>query len=862
MRIFGIEIDLRSFWIGAVVASIFWAIILSLRPVFETAMEALRKQREEAKARVEGGIETTHRRIVYKQAQEMHIASSIFALDEIIQTPRLLAPPPQVEPGIGLYHEDIVSQAIPYMPDWPEVAAFYQAESLSLEEALSNENHLIFIGQPGTGKTTTLAYLAAQLANRALQVESLEERIPVLIHAANLGLPRPEAKKPEELLAPLVEDETSRAPLLSQSSIPNFLATVFQSGRALLLLDGVDELPPPQIQEVAAYLRLLLRAYPKTRIIATASTEYADGLIGLGMVPLVLMPWGKAEQSKLLDTWDQLWKKQVASQTWAQATDSVDTLLLKRWLGTENANLTPLEYTLKVWAGYAGDIRGPRGIDAIESHLRRLIPAEIPVAAAEMLGAQTSQNAVAFFDQAAAQEWIKAFETSQQAAIAAAAAETSATAEAPADETETEPETDAKGKDKPKAKGSKPEKKKPGPQPQSILGRLSSYGLLQPVTGAKLRFSHPVFAAFLAARGASKPEEVAAQANWSGRNLTMRYMAAYYDISPLVQNMLAEKDHILHRPQLGAAHLLREAPRNVPWRGMVMKALVELIQNEDLPVALRAQAMAGCVFSGEAGMGALFRQLLMTDAPEIRRLAALGVGMLRDTKSVETLTAVLTESYGRAQMAIFLALVSIGSQQALEAVALGLLRGDEDMRRYAAEALANHPTEGHEALRDGIHSEDILVRRAIIYGLARVHEPWADEILANTQVQEQQWVVRNAAVELMEIRSHPNPRVPRRLTQPSETPWILELAGRYGMGVAPGQPATDIFLLALKGDNADERAGALNYLRLTPSDGVIAAMYPFMYGDDPELKEDVYRCLAQFGYSGIKLPDPMQFGLG
>jgi hypothetical protein len=195
-------------------------------------------------------------------------------------------------------------------------------------------------------------------------------------------------------------------------------------------------------------------------------------------------------------------------------------------------------------------------------------------------------------------------------------------------------------------------------------------------------------------------------------------------------------------------------------------------------------------------------------------------------------------------------------------VATALLRGDEQLRIAAAEALSNHPAEGHEALREGIGSQDILVRRAIIYGLARVDEPWAGELLQRTQVEDEQWVVRNAAVEIMDAREKQNPRIPRRLTAPAQTPWLIEFAGKHGQGITPGVPATNVLLLALNEENLEVRNAALTYLRYTPTEGVIGELYQRFYGSDMDLKEDVYHALFDIAYNGVVLPSPMQFGLG
>lgn len=856
------SIDMLSFWIGAIVATIFWAILASLRPSLRNAIEALKQQREEAKLRASSGIEDSHRKIVYRQTQEMHIAASLFSLEEIMVEPRLLAPPAQIEPGMAPHHEEIVEQSIPYMPDWPEVGAFYGAPSLGLAEALDGGANIVLTGQPGAGKTTALAYLANQVVNRLPGAGTLHEAIPFLLHALDLGLPIAEPKKPEDLLSPIIDHQSSRASVLDATRMPEFVKYAFQTGRALLLLDGLDELPQSGVQEVSGYLRLLLRAYPKIRVMAAGSDEYIDGLLQLGFRPLAVLPWDAQKQDEFMRKWDELWLKYVKNETWAQTAPDVDNLLLQRWLAADNFGLTPLELTLKLWAGYAGDVRGPRPLDAIEAHIRRLATAKIPLEALQVLGAQASLNGIAAFDNNQAREWVKSFDLplAEEAASAPTVEETPEDSKTGAEESV--PAAEAL------QPGEKDRKKSPAPAstaPQSITGNLSASGLLTSHAKNRMRFSHPVFGAYLAGQGLRGPgaaEPILSQPAWSGRTQVMRYLAAFSDATPLIQSLLAESDPILMRPQLTAARTLRDTPRNAPWRNSLIAGLVEILQNSDNPLALRGQVAAAFALNGDPNMGALFRQLLLSPSDELRLMACLGLGIMRDAKAVEGLTRVLTQTIGPAQRAACLALVAIGTPPALEAVASALLQGDEDLRRAAAESLANDLSEGREALREGINSDDILMRRAIAYGLARIPEDWALELLEKTQVEDTQWVVRNVAVELLDSRSRPDPRIPRRLTPPAETPWLIEFAGKQGMGISPGQIATDMLLLAFKGENYDEQRAALSYLRQTPSEGIIAELYRAHYSDDHELKELVYQTLCDYARAGVQLPPPMQYGLG
>jgi HEAT repeat protein len=130
-------------------------------------------------------------------------------------------------------------------------------------------------------------------------------------------------------------------------------------------------------------------------------------------------------------------------------------------------------------------------------------------------------------------------------------------------------------------------------------------------------------------------------------------------------------------------------------------------------------------------------------------------------------------------------------------------------------------------------------------------------------VEDDQWIVRNAANEVLDSQSlQADPRVPRPLTPPSETSWLIEFAGKQGVGISPGVPATDLLIKALKDGNEEERLASLNYLRRTPSEGVIKSIYEAARSADSELCEAAYQTLWELASGGATLPNPVQFGLG
>ena len=844
---FQIEVYPFSFFLGFISATIFWLLITRARPLWEEMRANLKEQREAAESRKTNTVEENHRRITLRRAQGMHLAAQLFALDEIIQEPSVIAPMQNVEPGMPPKFEDVVSQTLPYLPTWPEIAAVYQPQTLTLSQALAGNAHIVIIGQPGVGKTVSLAHLASLAANRSEKLGALQGHVPFLVHVADLKLP---IADPKDALTPLIEAASEHAPIFDIGKLPDFFKNTFKNGNALLLVDGFDEIPPESQLVISEYFKIVTQNYPQIRIITTGAPEYLDGLITIGFAPLALCTWSKPQIEKFMEQWGTLWSQTVAMEAWTQTgPDMVDPILLNVWLGTDNMHLTPLELTLKAWGAYAGDSLGPHILAIIATHIRRIAPANTPLAALETLGMQVMVNSQPMFDPRKARAWVKSFEPVEE--------------KPEGETTEQQPEEENKQNTTPK-KGKKNEKVVATPT-SGLLGKMAASGLLISHPNNKMRFVHPVFAGYLAGHALAQynaEDALLNQPDWSGKYLAMRYFAVQGDANKLVQSLLETSSLPLHRPLFAAARWLRDVPKNAPWRGRLLGTLAAIMQTEGIPLSLRGQAMAAFAASNDSNAATLFRQFATSTSFELVHLAVLGSGTMRDVKAISVLENAMEAPSLSVRRAACMALVAIGSIESLEIVAQTLLSGDEDIRRAAGEALANDSNEGYSMLRDGITINDILLRRAVVYGLGRVQHPWAMDTLKKLQIEDEQWVVRNAATEVLDAKSHLGSLAPSKLRAPADTPWLIEFAGKQGMGISPGVPATDILLLALKGDDPDARMAALPFLKYTPSEGVLTQLYSAMFKDDPELREAAYNTIWEIGLSGVKLPHPSQYGFG
>src|SRR6266542_3063928 len=210
-----------SFGVGFVVGILFTWLLSRIRPLLQQWRETAKEQRQAAQTRRTSGLEDNLRRLTLRRAQGMHLVASLFSLDEILQEPRLIAPPARVEPGVIGIPEDIISQTLPYMPAWPELAAIYRAPTIGTAEANAGGSNIVIVGAAGMGKTVALAHLASMAANLQvkLDADSELEAVPYLYHVADLQFPFDPSKDPASLI---INAASEHAPIFDLRRLPSF----------------------------------------------------------------------------------------------------------------------------------------------------------------------------------------------------------------------------------------------------------------------------------------------------------------------------------------------------------------------------------------------------------------------------------------------------------------------------------------------------------------------------------------------------------------------------------------------------------------------------------------------------------------
>jgi HEAT repeat protein len=157
--------------------------------------------------------------------------------------------------------------------------------------------------------------------------------------------------------------------------------------------------------------------------------------------------------------------------------------------------------------------------------------------------------------------------------------------------------------------------------------------------------------------------------------------------------------------------------------------------------------------------------------------------------------------------------------------------------------------------------EDLLVRRSVAFGLVRVNQPWAIKIVEKLQLEDDEWVVRNAAVQAFdEIRRKTN-YAPQPMPDLTETQWLIDYAAKIGTTVAPGKPAEELVIKALANGSQEEILNALDYLRFKCDVKTIDYIQAVFKNNSSEVRDSAYFDLWLMTIAGIKLPISFKFNI-
>lgn len=834
VRFFDFLIDPFSFWVGFTTGLIFFVLMVLIRKQLPDWAKALQRNLKTAKESMSASSESRFLSDLLAWAQRQHLSSPLFPLQAVLIQPRLMAPPLPIDTSSDFLEEEVTTITIPYMPDWPEAAAAFKAPTISLDEALQGGANLLLYGQPGTGKTVALADLASRMARKLVQGKPLANRLPILLHAADI-LAKQNDKEPLLAISGAISD--SYASTIVTTRLPAMMKSIFSSGRALVLIDGLDELQPELASQLKVFLKTIIQTYPGNQFVVTVPLDNFGGLNQLGFAPVAMASWSDKDRRGFISQWVDQWNA-ISNKVAPTDTSTVDATLIKNWLFTTDLSATPFELTLRTWSAMVGDIPSPDFPRLIENYILRLMNqapnSELVAANLAMTMVLNRKSLVT----------IREAENYLSKATRAIGSQT---------------DKDNIGEEiKEKAGGMRLLSAAPD------LENLINSGLLLTHSGSQVRFSHALIAGYLAGYALSTAQEtdtLLKQPSWIGKNLSISFLGSTCDITSYVSNLIQNSLKVPTQPEyFQAARWLRLSQKNQNWRGSIMRNLANLVVKEYQTPELSIRAVTALAVSGDQSVLGLFRQFVKNDSAEIRKLAILGIGIFGDVKSVNELANFTQDFSVDVSRAACLSLARIGGKSAIDAISEVLLNGSEELRRAAAEVLATNTDEGLQILKDALEIGDLRVRRAVIFGLMLLDNTEVDSILQKTAVSDAEWLVRNIASQALEQKKISHIYALKPLPPINDLPWLLEYASKSGIGISNEKQAMDLVVKALTRGEVEEKLRALEVLAQIGDSSFVHYIYETYYGSKEELREAAFNAIWWICASGAEMPSPVQFG--
>lgn len=788
------QFDRVSFWLGFLAASLFWWMASRLWRNFPEVRKYLKNRVQFARSRQAAGIDGILRQEIAKRAQHSHISAPMFSLDEVVTPPQLLAPPPLVDPdnpdAVGSFKPAI----IPPLPLVPQFSAQYGADTIPLSQAVRSGANLAVIGYPGCGKSTALAYLANLFARKDNTLGALAQSFPIWLHVNDLALDTEPNQLPLDIL---IRALTWYSPTASRTQVPGFIKKAVESRNALVILDGLDEIPFEQYNLALAFLGRLIKDYPKLQIVITAAINRAQGLFDLGIEPMVLAGWNRSEIKAFSKKWGVLWGKYIASQPFFDYNNAIDDILINSWQTTDGGFYSPLELTLRLWAAFAGDLSGNRGVDGFSAYFSRLEAQGIHLRSIASLADQLisrKQGYTTFID-------------AEKEFAASGASYGSASEPVP-------------GSDGGSALPSPIDALRPGgkartsPNEEKSIDMLIKMGVLKEHPNDRLAFTSPSLWGYVASLSnytydlsSKSPEDDP----WSPEEEFFHYLLASTPADWL-KTYLARDSGPFYWRSTQVARWLSDVPASNANRSAIMRHILALVQSESIGYPSRLGLLGSAAMSNDAALSLLMRQLAVSQSVPLRQISALCAGVLGDTKMMPELTTLGTDQQELVRFAACFAIAALESPEAQATLNNTINQADEHMRLVAGEAVASRPPWGHKILRDAAASKDLLTRRAAIFGLDKIHAPWVVEVLEKVATEDGQYMVRNMAVTVLEAMQHGRNSHPVIQPTAMDTPWLIAFAAKGGRGIPHDESPVPLLARAAETGNADQQIAAVQLL--------------------------------------------------
>lgn len=778
-----------------------------------------------------------------KFIQADHLAGGRVPLSDVMVEPRFIKAPdfiaPREEPIVPN-----VFEVVPHVHDHPYLHAPYNIHTLSIDDLDNGDRTVALLGSAGSGRTTALHAIAlwslgmvqfeppkdaiqqrleeeerSQLKAREdsarryterVRVEEIAEQTlserrkggddagvtgdtaraglpfrqltPMYTHLANVNISVAEFGRRVDPAEPLVRALQHYVSYNTRMKMSRNIYQRLNDGRALLLLDGLDELPAEERARKLDWLARLREMYGDDNfIIVTASPRGYGGLNRAGYTPVYIRPWHDEQTASLTQTWADNWRK-LSGEGRRQSAD-IDAETIRKVRG-RSRNSTPFEQTLRTWSIYASPTKTGLA-DWIANYLSARAPSvDADTLHERLVGAATLQLEQGYILPEALSRLITPPESVEDGEVSPddtpdelsdrlhdfeaeldslrggdpAGGEASGTVEVPA-----EVALDDKKNQRLSAEA------------LNFLKQMVKAGIFRRYRGGRYQFSHVMVAAYFAgfALAEMESDEQIARADDPTWRDAFIFAAAHTPLDDVANARMDAPLDVLLNGLLDTAQWIRYAGGTVAWVPGLLRTLGKLFAARKQYTAARERIAAALVGTGDRNAVRIFERSLNHPDASVRRLSCLGLGALRHGDDVAAIAALMGDADPKVQIAAGLALGVIGTDEALEEMAVMFTQGHETMRQTIAESFAAIPDEGYPVLFDAVTHEDMMLRRAAVFGLRRIRAPWALIFLHDVSLADDEWYVKSAAEQaFLDLQYGIAASGPRRYPSPEQIDWL------------------------------------------------------------------------------------------
>ncbi|HUX76220.1 MAG TPA: HEAT repeat domain-containing protein [Anaerolineae bacterium] len=787
------QFDVGSALIGAAVALLLAGLAYRYRDALRQGWKAALAPLGQWQARLQASAEDRYRELVAIRARSLVIPAGAVSLDSIFIEPRLFPPAPVPESLSEIEPVPIGPRALP------------------LHQTLGGHPRLVILGTPGAGRTTSLAYVALACARVARDGDSaarvpalgpVQERLPLCVPLPAMdwseadGADEHERDGTERLLHAAV------AAVGGSSGMARALRQRLEAGQAVVLADGWDELSPQQRGQAAAWLTGRVDALPGNLWLVGAGTRGYARLIDAGFVPLTLAAWDAGQVEAFARRWVEICTPA------GESTPVVVRRLVAALQGAARAGAPPLELALRALVVHTDGEAPTRRAALFDRALDCLLWQEKEPWLSGVCRAILGQVTLSLQQEGRA--------TVTRAEIDAAIE----TALPPSEE-------------------------RPARAVAHVFHALTgARGLLRPEGPGHYAPAHPLWQAYLAARqlAAVDPAELVEQLDDPCWAEVLRFYAELGDMGPLVAAWLHRPADMFHTHLHRLSSWIGVAPEDAGWRDGAMATLARAFLQPGLPGPVRQALAESLAATGAPGLTYFFKQATQHPDAGVRVAAALGLTRTVSEADLAALEAVIADESAAVRAAVVRRLAHLGIDAATRWLARIVMAGDETLSPIAGEALARCGEEGVTFLREAVESEDAMVRRAAVLGLAQVK---ARELLEKLAREDGQWIVRSAALaaldELDERESISGVAPPPEVEQ---LPWLISWAASQREGVEVGDAARRMLRRAMSAGDAPVRLAAAQTLAQVGRPDDVELLKTALSDDDPSVANAALEALA------------------